>query len=245
MIGTRGSIGVQTLDGARFHHRIGTTDELVLDAQYGSPRFLAAGYQARETDTILDVGAHIGVFAVLAARHVPKGVVHALEPGAENFVLLQRNLRENGVKNAVAHKLALSRSTGTIRLYHGPGSVGHSLYPNPEWEGVPIELRDKGAEPEEPHEDIYAQVFEEFLAEQKINRVDYMKMNIEGAEYDVFDQAPDSVLRSISAMQVELHPAEDGVVTGLLERVTAAGFRISVTWSNEPTVKGWLSARRA
>src|SRR5438552_3505379 len=65
--GNAGDLGVRQVRNARFCYRIGTTDELVLMSQYGAARFFPAGYQPREDATILDVGAHIGVFAVLAA----------------------------------------------------------------------------------------------------------------------------------------------------------------------------------
>lgn len=242
--GAPGSVGIRELDDADFYYRIGTTDELVLDSQYGAPRFFAAGYRARETDTILDVGAHIGVFAVLAARQVPRGVVHALEPGTENFELLQKNLDENQVDNAVAHRLALGSTTGTVRLYHAPGSVGHSLYLNPGWAAVPTEPRSRRTHPEEGFEEVSSQVFEEFLAENGIREVDYMKMNIEGAEYDVLGTAPMTVLQAIGFMHVELHPVEDAVATELIGRIKSAGFTTSVTWNDDPTVKGWLTAQR-
>jgi FkbM family methyltransferase len=229
---------------ARFHYRIGTTDELVLNSQYGAPRFFATGYRARETDTILDVGAHIGVFSVFAARLVPRGVVHALEPGAENFELLRKNLVVNEVGNSVAHRLALGGTTGTVRLYHAPGSVGHSLYLNPGWAAVPTEPRSTQMHPKEGFEEVSSQVLEEFLMENEIREVGYMKMNIEGAEYDVLLEAPVRVLQAVRFMQVELHPAEDILARELVDRIRSAGFTTSVTWSDDPTVKGWLTAQR-
>ena len=242
--GIPGSVGVCGLENAQISYRIGTTDELVLKSQYGSARFFPEGYRPREDATILDVGAHIGVFAVLAAAQVPGGVVHALEPGTENFELLQKNLRDNKADNTVAHRLALGATSDVVRLYHAPGSVGHSLHLNPGWAAVPSEPRSPDAAPQGEYEEVTSQVLEEFLAENKINKVSFMKMNIEGAEYDVLLSAPERVLRAIGFMHVELHPEEEGLAGRLIERIGAAGFTTKVVWSDDPTVKGWLTAQR-
>ncbi len=181
---------------------------------------------------------------MLAARQVPKGKVFALEPGFENFEIMQRNLAENEADNVTAHKLALGAKTETVRLWHGPGSVGHSLFLNPLWADVPVEPRNMETHSEDGYEEVACQALEEWLTEHGITEIDYMKMNIEGAEYDVLGKAPINVLRVIRHMHVELHPEEDGLADALIQRLDEAGFTTSVVWSDDPTVKGWVTAQR-
>jgi len=239
-----GSIGVWTVGNARFLYRIGTTDEFVLAAEYGLARYFPSDYEPENGVTILDVGAHIGSFAVLAAQRVPNGVVHAIEPASENFDLLRKNLQNNNIRNVVAHRLALGARNGTVRLNHGPGSVGHSLYLNPGWANVTPEPRSVHAEPLAPYEDVRSRLFADFLTDNAIEDVAFMKMNIEGAEYVVLLGAPEDVLQRIHLMQVELHPEDEGLCDRLLERLSKSGFSTTVVWSSDPTVKGWLTAAR-
>ena len=229
--GTAGMLGVREFAGVRFQYRIGSVDECVLDVEYHAPRFFSGGYEAEVTDTILDAGAHIGVFTALAAQQVPRGAVYALEPAQENFDILQTNIVTNGLNHVSAHRLALSDTTGWIRLYHGPQSWGHTLTAPP-------------PSAETTFEEVPAQTLEEFIAEHEIQSIDYLKMNIEGAEYKILLQAPTQVLHRIGFMMIELHPIEDAVAQELLARLRVEGFTNNVVWSNDPTVKGWLIASR-
>ena len=68
---------------------------------------LALARHLEPDDVVLDVGAHIGVIASLAARMVPQGHVHAFEASAQNFDYLQRNLAANGLTNVTAERVAV------------------------------------------------------------------------------------------------------------------------------------------
>lgn len=224
-------LGIREIGGVRFFYRAGSVDEEVLQEEYTSRRFFASGYEFGENDTVLDVGAHIGSFALTVAPLVRRGAVHAIEPGSESFAILQANIDANGFAQAQAHRLALSAERGTVRLYHAPASWGHTIV---------------GPHPMAPptYEEVPTDTLEGFLESNGIRSVDYLKMNIEGAEYAVLLGAPTNVLRSIRCMLVELHPAEDVLSDELLHRLDACGFTTEMVWSNNPAVKGWLTARQ-
>jgi FkbM family methyltransferase len=51
----------------------------------------------KKDDTVIDLGAGIGDFSVLASRKVgPNGKVIALEPNAEDYEMLKMNIERNG-----------------------------------------------------------------------------------------------------------------------------------------------------
>jgi len=88
-----------------------------------------------EAKKIVDVGANIGVFTVLAARRFPNAKVYAIEPEVENFALLQENIRLNNLSNVTLLQKAVAKEKGTARLYLGaPDS--HSLYGSGVYEEV-------------------------------------------------------------------------------------------------------------
>lgn len=224
-------LGIREIGGVLFYYRVGSVDEQVLEEEYSSRRFFADGYEFGDSDTVIDVGAHIGSFAMAVAPHVHRGAVHAIEPANESFAVLQANIAANKFGHAQAHRLALSDERGTVRLYHAPASWGHTIVgPHP------------GAPP--AYEDVPTDTLGSFLEKNRIRSVDYLKMNIEGGEYAVLLGAPTDVLRSIRCMLVELHPAEDSLSDELLDRLAACGFTTEVAWSDNPAVKGWLTARR-
>lgn len=80
-------------------------------------------------DTVLDVGANIGVYSVEAAAAVgKKGKVFAFEPVPANQAMLRRNLKLNNISNAVVVTTAVGSKKSNIKLYLAENSIGtHSV----------------------------------------------------------------------------------------------------------------------
>ena len=76
----------------------------------------------KESDVVLDGGANIGVFSILASRRVRK--VYAIEPNPFNFDLLVKNIHDNHVSNIIPINAALSDKVGTVH-FEGEGEIGH------------------------------------------------------------------------------------------------------------------------
>jgi FkbM family methyltransferase len=75
-----------------------------------------------------DVGAHAGFMTILGSRLVgPGGTVHAFEPLPQNVEVLAANLRRNDQKNVTVHQLALSDSTGEVRMAAGRRQITASF----------------------------------------------------------------------------------------------------------------------
>jgi FkbM family methyltransferase len=115
----------------------------------------------KPTDTVLDIGAHIGYFTLLMAKQCKW--VDAFEPEESNFRLLFRNLSINKTSNVMPHKAAITDEDGYTNLYLcGINSGMHRVYHSNECNDV---LR---------------------IATTKIDgivsKVDFIKMDIEGSE---------------------------------------------------------------
>lgn len=79
--------------------------------------------------TVVDVGAHIGYYTVIAARRVGSGQVYAFEPDKENFSFLQKNIYANALRNALCHPYALGARDGAAPLYCSQHNRGdHRLW---------------------------------------------------------------------------------------------------------------------
>jgi len=71
----------------------------------------------REGDTVVDIGAHVGVMSIHLARTYPFIKVYAIEPDPLNYACLMRNLELNGVTNVTAINTAVSGDGGNKTLY--------------------------------------------------------------------------------------------------------------------------------
>jgi FkbM family methyltransferase len=80
--------------------------------------------------TVIDIGANLGCYALLASDLVgDKGNVIAFEPDAENFLMLERAIQNNGITNVSIRREAVSDLSGPSYLYLSAEHGGdHSLY---------------------------------------------------------------------------------------------------------------------
>lgn len=139
---------------------------------------------------VLDVGAHVGYFALLLAKLVgPSGKVIAFEPCPANFQCLAENVRINNLKNVVLEHLAVTATSGTTTLRSNDDdqlSFTASLA-----DGQPmIEVKTMSL-------DDYASRFQE--------RVNFIMMDVEGFEEAVLQGAESTVRRFLPIFLIELH----------------------------------------
>ena len=76
---------------------------------------------------VFDVGANIGVFALVMSRLALRGQVFAFEPATENFDYLEKNLVANGAANVVAERCAVYDQSGTVPFVFSPASPSGSF----------------------------------------------------------------------------------------------------------------------
>src|SRR3989454_6946012 len=116
------NLGV-SVDGVRFDVRPRTNDLDLISSKHEA--MASRSFQVAAGDVVVDVGAHIGRYALRAATKASK--VIAVEPDPSNFSLLERNVRMNGFSNVVLVPHALSSVPGTRALWlAGSGNTGTS-----------------------------------------------------------------------------------------------------------------------
>ena len=97
--------------GSKFHVRPDTLDEFVVNEVYASYKHL----ELCDHDVVVDAGANIGAFAVMAASKGAK--VLSFEPEPENFELMLMNIELNGYQDMVQPTMgALHTSAGPLTL---------------------------------------------------------------------------------------------------------------------------------
>jgi FkbM family methyltransferase len=182
--------------------------------------------------TILDIGANIGIFSYYASQFAEK--IYALEPSLEHFATLQHQLAFNHLENVCPFKLALANFTGKAEFYHNQNKTMYSLMPavqDPKLGGLPQK------------ELVDCITIEDFLNQNKIGHVDFMKLDAEGAEFDILGgEAFAKVAERICMILVESHYFANPKNNKLLESLKRNGYRVKQI-PNEASL--WIAARES
>ena len=119
--------------------------------------------------TVFDLGAHVGYYSRFLSKLVgPAGVVYAFEPNPENRAALRRNLDAPGYSNVEIVPCAISDREDTRKLFISPGHSNHSLI--------------EGYTDAESFVEVPSISVDAFAAKRGIQSVDFVKMDVEGAE---------------------------------------------------------------
>ena len=123
-----------------------------------------------EGDTFVDVGSHIGTYAIRASKIVgSRGLVVAIEPDPENFAILTRNIALNNLQNVQAFNFAAWSQKDKLRLFFGESTTANSV--SNDWGRGYVWVQ--------------AMSLDEILHGLNIAKVDFVKIDVEGAELDV------------------------------------------------------------
>ena len=133
--------------------------------------------------TFIDVGANIGYFSLLASRWVgPNGLVFALEPVTSTYSRLRRNIALNHAANVQALQLGASSRESTSAAIALESDAGHSHL-----------VRDGAAVGR--HETISLTTIDALVERLGIARVDVLKIDVEGADFEVVRGAATTLSR--------------------------------------------------
>lgn len=130
----------------------------------------------RHGDTVVDVGANIGLWMMGAARRAGlEGEIHGFEPLEENFTRLKTNLALNGLNChwVRCQQVALSDRCGQA-IFYAPTNNNSGMGALAQREGVSQPL------------EVTLMTLDDYCDQQGIDRVDFMKVDVEGAELQVF-----------------------------------------------------------
>lgn len=190
----------------------------------------------RSGDVVLDVGANIGWYTTLFAKCVaPDGVVHAFEPVPFLFEKLRRNCMLSNCESMVRlNRIALGRTTGTIRLFapkDGPhGEI--SIFPE--------------CEAENPSLDVPCLTLDEYCARHMSKKAAVLiKLDVEGAEPDIIDGAQtllDSAHPPMWLCEINYETANRGGFSpyAALEKLAERGYcfiRVKLGWRGLAVVR--------
>lgn len=154
--------------------------------------------------TVIDIGAGIGDFSLYAAFANPFINVYAFEPFPESYELLRRNLALNGVKNVQVFQNAVWSTSGELDLDLTTGEpLQFSSQLKIDNHPVAGKIAVRGLS------------LDEIFRINSLHHVDLIKMDCEGAEYEILLTTPAATLQRIERIIMEYHDV-DAVRTHLV-----------------------------
>jgi len=202
-------------------------DESIVNEIFKFKEYRGAGDIIKEAvGIVVDVGAHVGYFALWATASNPKVKIYALEPIKENFDLLKKNITENKFKNIKAENVALNKETGAVNIFLSEDSHNHSLLPISE-SSVKVK----------------AVSFADFVKKNKIKKISLLKMDIEGGEYEIFQNSIGEIAGKTENIFLEYHQTESKNFKVIENILRENGFSVEIFPSHFDKTMGFLLAR--
>lgn len=172
-----------------------------------------------KTPYIIDCGSNIGMSVLYFKMIYPNAEIVAFEPGEETYQCLNDNIKNNSLNSVTVHKVALSDKEGTIEFFYDEDDVG-SLVMSVIQERMTKQSRSVKA----------------VLLSNYIDRdVDFLKMDIEGAELSVIKELSETnKLRYIKEMMIEYHhhiASDIDEFSKMLKLLEDAGFGYQIECS--------------
>lgn len=165
--------------------------------------------------TILDLGANIGAFSLLAAQCFPKAKIFALEPETENYEALKNNIQLNNLEGRInAINSAVAEQTGDRIFYISDYEYAHSL--------LQEQVEDGSNGTMIVHCTTIAQICENF----HLDFIDILKLDIEGSEYEVLYQLPKNFYEKIEIICLEIHVSKSHQQEELILFLEHQGYRV-------------------
>lgn len=164
-------------------------------------------------ETVIDIGANIGAFSILAASMGAK--VHAFEPHPNITRLLRMNIILNDMEKMITtNENAVAAESGSLRFYCGKDkdSGGFSIFSH--WR----------AEENTDMIEVQAISLSGYIEKQAIQEIGLLKMDCEGAEYEIISTLPKWVFGRIKDIVLEYHLVQEHTPAELVTQLENNGF---------------------
>ena len=158
-------------------------------------------FTPKEGDVVVDVGAHIGRYTIIASKRVGiNGKVVSIEADPGNFEMLNRNIRLNKLSNIIPLNYAAYSKETKIKLYFPSKESRHTIYNT---------VMSDRAQNEEKFVEVNANTLDYILQQQKgikQEQVNWIKIDVEGAEFEVLKGAHNILSKNKDiALLIEVH----------------------------------------
>ncbi len=183
----------------------------------------------RAKTVVLDIGAHKGFFALYVRALNAEVPVLCYEPEEANYAALKKHLEVNKVQGVTSKNAAVAKEEGTLLLNVSEDSHNHSIVVAP---GTTVQKK------------VSATTLEKIVS--KFEKVDVLKMDIEGAEFQIFENTSSAVFKKIGVIFMEYHEYGPEMRAENLQKIfEKEGFVVQKIPSKYDKRMGFLRAWKA
>lgn len=173
---------------------------------------------------MLDVGANIGLYCCVAARRAPEGArAYAIEPQPDCCATLEETVRLNNWENRLfIHATAMGERVDTATLYlSGTGSTLNKAF---------------CGNADLPHIEVPVTTLDRFCEEQRLERVDFIKIDVEGGEFAVLRGGENTLARFRPVIYMEM------ARTCISKNYVSSHFAAILAWLTAHDYAVWRNA---
>jgi FkbM family methyltransferase len=166
-------------------------------------------YPVDHDKVVVDIGANIGLFSLYAAFR-GAGKVYAFEPNREAYCCVLKNIERNNLQGRIVpyHQAVTSRSNEVVTIAKAASPQNRIAH---------------GSAPDDEHESVTTISLNDIVRNEGISRIDLLKMDCEGCEYDILDATDASTFSRIDRIIIEYH---DGRELEIEQNLRRHGFKL-------------------
>jgi len=167
-------------------------------------------FHLNTNEVVIDIGAHLGEYSLAVAKNAE--IVIAVEANPDTFKILQKNIELNKISNIIPINKAIYDSTGyqTLKIF-GDKSGMSSMVMNYEDKSDSIKVK--------------TETLDRLVDNLKLEKVDWIKIDVEGAEYNVLKGAKQTISLNKERIKliIELHGEKNSI---LVKKMFSEDFQL-------------------
>lgn len=198
-------------NGVKIRLRVNSTDLMAFTHVWLLKEYERPGFEIKNNDTVIDIGGHIGLFALFSSQFCKSGKIYCFEPVKENFDMLKANIELNNIVNIIPVNAAVSTDNRTVTIYLNEDEAGHSMHVI-------------GTKAVQVRSISLQNIFDSY----NIDSCDFLKVDCEGEEYSIMDSLPISYYDKIRKICIEYHFADikPHLLEKLIKKLESFSFKI-------------------
>ncbi len=177
----------------------------------------------KQGDIVVDIGAHMGRYTIISSKRVgTNGKVVAIEAHPSNFEILNSNIKLNQLTNVTPLNYAVYSKETKIKLYVPDEESGYTMHHSIMSNYVFTKYKDKT---EDKIVEVSANTLDYFLQLEGITDVNWIKIDVEGAEFEVLKGAHNVLSNSKNiSLLIEVHGKD--TYEPIIESLRSYNFKI-------------------
>jgi FkbM family methyltransferase len=181
-------------------------------------------FTPKDGEIVVDVGAHIGHYTIISSKRVGQnGRVIAIEAHPDNFEILNRNIKLNKLTNVIPLNYAVYSKQTKLKLYLPVEESGFTIYNT---------IMINRAKTDEKFIEVNANTLDYLLQQNGIRDANWIKIDVEGAEFEVLKGAHNILSNSKDiALLIEVHGLDN--YTPVIEFLHSYNLNVEFEMSNE------------